>query len=368
METLMVRPSQVTNIIRRAARVGRPLFIWGPPGIGKSDLVHSVADSGALGRAVVIDIRLALMEPTDLRGMPYRDPETNSMAWAPPVDLPTEEFASAYDVVILFLDELNSAPPSVQAAAYQLTLNKRVGNYYLPRNCVILAAGNRESDRGVTYRMPAPLANRFRHVNLTVSHPEWQSWAVRNNIHPDVVGYLAHAKGDLMDFNPKSSGHAFATPRSWSFVSEMLYDPEFDTADPFEQKAEVAGAVGEGVAVKFIEHRRVRQHLPNPDQIVSGEVKKLDSAVSNELSAKYSLSVGIAYEISEIFRDTERKAEFKPALNHGMRFAFGNMEPEMVIMLIKSLLSEHKVKFNIRTDFDPDVHKIFSEKYTKYII
>lgn len=368
METLVVRPSQVTNIIKRAARARRPLFIWGPPGIGKSDLVQSVARSGALGRATVIDIRLALMEPTDLRGMPYRDSETNSMAWAPPVDLPTEEFAASYDVVILFLDELNSAPPSVQAAAYQLTLNRRVGNYVLPDNVVILAAGNRETDRGVTYRMPAPLANRFRHVNMGVNHEDWQSWAVRNNVHPDVVGYLGYSKGDLMDFNPKSSGHAFATPRSWSFVSEMLYDTEFDHADPFEQKAEVAGAVGEGVAIKFIEHRRVRQHLPNPDQIVSGEVKKLDSAVSNELSAKYSLAVGIAYEISEIFRDAGRKTEFKPSLNHGMRFAFNNLEPEMIIMMLKSMLSEHKIKFNIRTDFDPDVHKIFSEKYTKYII
>lgn len=367
METLTVRPSQVRNIMRRAAQVGRPLFIWGPPGIGKSDLVAEVAASGALGRATVIDIRLALMEPTDLRGMPYRDTKTDTMSWAPPTELPTEEFASQYDTVVFFMDELNSAPPAVQAAAYQLVLNKRVGNYVMPKNVIIVAAGNRETDRGVVYRMPAPLANRFRHIQMAVNFDDWNSWAIQNNIHADVVGYLNYSKGDLFDFNSKLSGHAFATPRSWSYVSEMLYHADFDSADSFEQKAEVAGAVGEGMAIKFIEHRRVSKYLPNPDRVVSGEVKKLDSAVSNELSAKYSLAVGIVYEVSQLYREPGAK-NFKPGLNHALRFAFNNLEPEMVITMIKSLLSEQKVKFNVRTDLDPDNHKVFSEKYTKYII
>lgn len=366
METLLAKPSQVKNIFCRAARAGRPLFIWGPPGIGKSDLVQSVAQSGALGRATVIDIRLALMEPTDLRGMPYRNPETNTMEWAPPVDLPTEEFAASYDTVILFLDELNSAAPAVQAAAYQLTLNKRVGNYYLPQNCVIVAAGNRETDRGVTYRMPPPLANRFRHIQLVVNYEEWNKWAIENQIHPDVIGYLAYSKADLFNYNPKVSGSTFATPRSWSYVSEMLQDPEFDQADNYEQKVEVAGAVGEGIAVKFVEHRRVRQFMPNPDQVVAGEVQNLSSEVSNELSAKYSLAVGICYELNHFYQ--ERKQEFRQALNHALRFSFNNLQPETVIVMIKMLFTDYKIRFNVRTDLDPDLHKIFSEKYTKYIV
>lgn len=366
METLVARPSQVKNIIRRAAKVRRPLFIWGPPGIGKSDLVRSVGRSGVLGNTLVIDMRLALMEPTDLRGMPYRDPVSNTMCWAPPVDLPSQELASQYDAVILFMDELNSAPPQVQAAAYQLVLDGRVGNYILPKNVVILAAGNRENDRGVTYRMPAPLANRFRHVHLNVNHEDWNVWAIQNNIHPDVIGYLAHAKADLFNHNPKTSGTVFASPRSWLFVSEMLWEEDFNQADSFEQKVEVAGAVGEGIAVKFIEHRRVRQYMPNPDQIIAGEVLNLTSEVSNEISAKYSLAVGICYELNICYQ--ERKAEFRKALNHALRFAFNNFQPEAVIVMIKTLLSEYKMKFNIRTDLDPDLHKIFSEKYTKYIV
>ena len=167
METLNVRAKNVKPIILRALKVNRPIFIWGAPGIGKSELVQGIVDQGELGNALMIDMRLALLEPTDLRGYPFRNPETNTMEWSPPSDLPSQDLADSYDNVVLFLDELNSAPPSVQAAAYQLVLNRRIGQYILPDNVRIIAAGNRETDRGVTYRMPAPLANRFRPVSYT---------------------------------------------------------------------------------------------------------------------------------------------------------------------------------------------------------
>ena len=123
METLQVRPSDTRDIVQRAMLAERPIFLWGPPGIGKSELIQQIVDEGALGNAYMIDMRLALMEPTDLRGYPFRNPETNTMEWAPPADLPTQELADEYDNIVVFLDELNSAPPSVQAAAYQLVLN-----------------------------------------------------------------------------------------------------------------------------------------------------------------------------------------------------------------------------------------------------
>ena len=145
METLQVRPSDTRDIVQRAMQAERPIFLWGPPGIGKSELVQQIVDDGALGNAYMIDMRLALMEPTDLRGYPFRNPETNTMEWAPPADLPTQELADEYDTIVVFLDELNSAPPSVQAAAYQLVLNKRIGQYNLPNNVKIVAAGNRET-------------------------------------------------------------------------------------------------------------------------------------------------------------------------------------------------------------------------------
>ena len=363
---LTVKPSNVTNIVNRAIKANQPIFMWGPPGIGKSDIVAQITEG--LGNSHMIDMRLALMEPTDLRGYPFRNPETNTMEWAPPADLPTEEFASQFDTVVLFMDELNSAPPSVQAAAYQLVLNKRVGQYTLPSNVRIIAAGNRETDRGVTYRMPAPLANRFRHVNLGVDFSDWQTWAMNNEVHPDVIGYLSYAKQDLFDFDPKTSSQAFATPRSWSIVSTMLKVDSFDEADSFEQKAEISGAVGEGMAAKFVEHRRIANTMPNPQDIMDGKVKKLDKKLASEISAKYSLVVSLTYEINEIYKESGVKGEFKEKFNNTVRFAYDNFDPEMVVLLFKTIMSDYKIKFNIRTDLDKDVYKVFAERYTKYIV
>ncbi len=368
MDTLSVKPSQVSTIALRAMLAGRPLFIWGPPGIGKSELVQGIADSGALGNTLVVDLRLALLEPTDLRGYPFRDPETNTMGWAPPADLPSEELAAQYETIILFLDELNSAPPSVQAAAYQLVLNRRIGQYVLPKNVKIVAAGNRETDRGVTFRMPAPLANRFRHINMAVDFGDWQRWAINNDIHPDVIGYLSYAKQDLFDFDPKTSSQAFATPRSWSYVSEILFTPGFDSVDTFEQKAEIAGAVGEGMSGKFVEHRRIASHLPKPEDVLAGKVKKLDNKLNQEISAKYSLVVGLTYEINQMYKENGTKGPFKESFNNAVRFAYDNFEAEMVILFFKTIMTDYGIKFNIRTDLEQDLYKVFSERYTKYLV
>jgi len=157
------RPSDAIAEVEHLIKKQRPVMIWGPPGIGKSDIIAQIGQK--LDREV-IDLRLLLMEPTDLRGIPYYNKSQNKMDWAPPVDLPSDPKSTA----ILFLDELNAAPMATQAAAYQLILNRRIGTYVLPKGVSVVAAGNRESDKGVTYRMPSPLANRVIHIkwNLTL--------------------------------------------------------------------------------------------------------------------------------------------------------------------------------------------------------
>ena len=146
-ESRTVTALQAKKSLLKAFKVKRPLFLWGPPGIGKSELVEGIArDLGGL----MIDLRLGQMEPTDIRGIPFYNKDIGKMDWAPPVELPDEEMSKDYPIVILFLDELNSAAPSVQSAAYQLILNRRIGKYRLPDNVVMVAAGNRESDKGVT--------------------------------------------------------------------------------------------------------------------------------------------------------------------------------------------------------------------------
>jgi MoxR-like ATPase len=349
-----VSPNGAKNAIRKAFKKQRPLFLWGPPGIGKSDIIHQI---GAEMGAHVIDIRLSLWEPTDIKGIPYFDTNSGTMVWGSPSELPTNELASKFPNVILFLDEMNSAAPSVQAAAYQLILNRRVGQYTLPDNVLIVAAGNREADKGVTYRMPAPLANRFVHLEMRVDFDDWSMWATNNRVHKDVVGYVTFAKKDLYDFDPKSSSRAFATPRSWSFVSELLEDD--DTSDDTLMDL-VAGAVGEGLAIKFMAHRKVSSKLPKPEDILAGKVKKLDSKI--EISAMYSLTVSMCYELKDATEKQDKK--FDEKVNNFFRFMMDNFETELVVMGTKLALTQYQLPL------DPDEIECFDEfheKFGKYI-
>ena len=350
--TRTVSPNKAKNSILRAFKKKRPLFLWGPPGIGKSDIIHQI---GNLMDALVIDVRLSLWEPTDIKGIPYYAANDNCMKWAPPAELPTAEMAKKHKNIILFLDEMNSAAPAVQAAAYQLILNRKVGQYELPENVLIVAAGNRDADKGVTYRMPAPLANRFVHLELAVDFDDWFQWAVDNEVHQDVVGYLTFAKKDLYDFDPKSPSRSFATPRSWSFVSELLEDDDDDqtTTDL------VAGAVGEGLAVKFMAHRKVAASMPNPTDILSGKVKEMKT---KEISAMYSLTVSLCYELKDACDKGDKK--FDDKVNNFLRFAMDNFDTELVVMGIKLALTQYQLPI------DPDELECFDEfheRFGKYI-
>jgi hypothetical protein len=349
-----VTPNGAKKSIMRAFKKKRPLFMWGPPGIGKSDIVGQITES--LKNSYLIDIRLSLWEPTDIKGIPYYSANDNCMMWAPPAELPTEEFAKQYDYIVLFLDEMNSAAPAVQAAAYQLILNRRVGQYKLPDNVLIVAAGNRESDKGVTYRMPAPLANRFVHLELAVDFDDWFQWAVVNNIHPDVAGYLQFAKKDLYDFDPKSPSRSFATPRSWSFVSELIEDEDEDEVTTTDL---VSGAVGEGLAVKFMAHRKVAAQMPNPSDVLDGKVKELKT---KEISAMYSLTVSLCYELKTACDKNDSK--FDDKVNNFLKFAMDNFETELVVMGIKLALTQYQLPI------DPDSVECFDEfhdRFGKYV-
>ena len=355
MENIAVRqvsPNNAKKSILRAFNKQRPIFIWGPPGIGKSDIVSQISEDID---AYMIDVRLSLWEPTDTKGVPYYAANDNTMKWAPPAELPDAKMAKKYKKIVLFLDEMNSAAPAVQAAAYQLILNRKVGTYKLPDNVLIVAAGNREADKGVTYRMPAPLANRFVHLELKVDFDDWFSWAVKNSIHEDVVGYLTFAKKDLYDFDPKSPSRSFATPRSWSFVSELLEDDD-DEATTTDL---VSGSVGEGLAVKFMAHRKVSAQLPNPSDVLAGKVKTLDT---KEISAMYSLTVSLCYELKEASDKSDKK--FDDKVNNFLRFAMDNFDTELVVMGIKLALTQYQLPI------DPDEVECFDEfheKYGKYI-
>lgn len=345
-----VTPNEAKRALRKCIKIQRPVFMWGPPGIGKSDIVKQIGDEY---EREVIDVRLSLWEPTDIKGIPYYNSTENTMSWAAPAELPTDPNSTA----ILFLDELNSAAPATQAAAYQLILNRRVGTYKLPDGVSIVAAGNRETDKGVTYRMPAPLANRFVHIELKTDYEDWLQWATANRVHEQVVGYVGFAKQDLYDFDPKAASRAFATPRSWSFVSELLQDddlPENTLTDL------VAGAIGEGLAVKFMAHRKVAKQMPKPEDILVGKVKKCDI---KEISAMYSLTVSMCYELQTAY---EKKAkDWDSMADNFFGFMMDNFPTELVVMGAKVALTNYQLPFDASklSNFDR-----FHDKYGKFII
>ena len=281
-----VKASELRTTITALVEQKVPTFLWGAPGIGKSSLVKQIAMEKGLE---FIDLRLALMDPTDLKGIPFYDKESHAALWAPPAFLPKEGEG------VLFLDELNAAPPSVQASAYQLILDRQVGEYRLPDGWAIVAAGNREGDRGVTYRMPSPLANRFVHFEMEVNAEDWKDWAYKKGLENRIISYISYKSEHLFTFDAKSDSKSFATPRSWEYVDSILKS----ALDDALILNAISGAVGKDVAVGFLSYAKVMNRLPNIEDILnSGEGER-----SDEVDVLYALSTGL---VSAVLKDESR--------------------------------------------------------------
>jgi MoxR-like ATPase len=266
-----MRPSKIAKALTKAIASKQPLFLWGAPGVGKSSVVKQVAK---LLNMELIDLRLSLLDSVDLRGFPHMT--GGRMQFAVPIFLPTDPDSKG----ILFLDEMNAAPPAVQAAAYQLVLDRKLGEYKLPDGWAIIAAGNRETDAGVVYTMPAPLANRFTHMDYEVHFEDWRQWAVSSGIKPEVVNFLSFQPGMLNDFDPDK--RAFPTPRSWEFVSRILDSDE----DVEVERALIAGSVGDGASASLASFLKIFRNLPNPDAVLMNPSK---ASVPTDLATLYAL-------------------------------------------------------------------------------
>jgi MoxR-like ATPase len=231
-----MKPSRVAEVLGGLLDTRWPAFVWGAPGVGKSSVVRRVAATRGLP---LVDVRAPLLDPTDLRGLPYlRD---GVAAWAPPAFLPSDPGSSG----VLFFDELNAAPPLVQASLYQLTLDRRVGEYELPPGWRVVAAGNRAEDAAVVFRMPSALANRFVHLDFEVDFDDWVAWAAETGIDPLVQAFLRLRREMLLDTRAMDRG--FPTPRSWQMASDALI--RFGGVD--KALDVLIGIVGEGAAMEF---------------------------------------------------------------------------------------------------------------------
>lgn len=250
-----MKPSHISTAVTKLIQIRQPTFLWGPPGIGKSQVVKQTAECMGID---LTDIRAILLDPVDLRGIPQIS-EDGTSKWCAPSFLPRSGEG------ILFLDELNAAPPLVQAACYQLVLDRRLGEYILPDGWAIIAAGNREQDRAVTHRMPSALANRFVHIEFNVDPEEWIGWATENNIAQEVISFIRFRPKLLHDFDPERADKAFPSPRSWEFVSRLI-SSDMDISLLNEL---VAGTVGKGAAAEFAGYVKIRHQLPDPNTIFS---------------------------------------------------------------------------------------------------
>ena len=244
------------------------VMLWGPPGVGKSQGIRQVAVeiSEKTGKHVnITDVRLLLFNPVDLRGIPTASEDKTLAVWLKPKIFQMDDSS---DVVnILFLDEISAAPQSVQAAAYQITLDRTVGEHRLPDNCIVIAAGNRVTDRSVAYTMPKALANRLCHIEITSDNKSWHDWAVSVGINSMVLGFLDCNPSMLMKFDAMTDGLAFPTPRSWEMVSNILNYVSDNVADVFQL---VAGCIGETAAYELRNWSEVDQKTPAMKDVFDG--------------------------------------------------------------------------------------------------
>lgn len=239
--------------------------LWGPMGVGKSTAVKTIAEnlSKEFQQHIgVTDIRLLNFSPIDLRGIPSADINKEFTVWLKPkiFDLPKNT------PHILFLDEISAAPQSLQAAAYQIALDKRIGEFELPENCIVICAGNRTTDRSVAFRMPKALANRLLHIEILSDFDSWYEWALNHKIDKRILGYLAFDNSRL-NAEPAIEELAFPTPRSWEFVSNLLQITE---KTPGEMHSLISGCIGVSTALEFEHWCNVYDKLPNTADILTG--------------------------------------------------------------------------------------------------
>lgn len=291
-----MRPSQITTALGYLIDANQPVMLHGSPGVGKSDVVRQIAKQRGIE---LIDLRLSQLDPVDLRGVPSVDTKKHITSWNTPSFLPTDGKG------ILFLDEINSAAQATQAAAYQLVLDRKLGDYVMPPGWAIIAAGNRSTDRAIVNQMSTALKNRFTHLNYEVNNDDWCDWALRSNIAVEVLGFIRFRPMLLNEFEQRNDSkeerervqrlkdaQAFATPRSWEFLSKVVQQkPSADVEYEL-----YTGIVGEGAAAEFMGYLKYYRDLPNLDALLMnpGAAK-----VPEEPATLYALATGLATKATQ---------------------------------------------------------------------
>lgn len=248
------------------------VFLWGQPGIGKSEGIRQAAakiEAETGKRVVLTDVRLLLFSPIDLRGIPVADSAFESAKWLKPKIFAMDEDPNVIN--LLLLDELTAAPQSMQAAAYQICLDRQVGEHQLPDNCLVMAAGNRTTDRSVAFQMPKALCSRLLHFNVEPDYKDWAKWAAQNGIDERILAFLEKDPTRLC-IEPAISDIAYPSPRTWAFVSRLLglYPDSLR-----RHISLIASAIGLDTAMEFISFCETYNLDITLDRILKGECTAL---------------------------------------------------------------------------------------------
>ncbi len=291
-------------------------MLWGPPGVGKSQIIAGIAEKHGVP---LIDIRLSQMEPTDLRGIPFRKDE--NVEWSVPSMLPDAQRHGERG--ILFLDEINAAPPTVSAAAYQLILDRKLGEYTIPDGWAIFAAGNRQGDRGVTYAMPSPLANRFTHYDVEPWLDDWIDWALKHDIDERILGFLRFRPDMLFNYDAAHNPVAFPSPRSWEYAHRAL----IKFADRHDLISDALQAcVGQACGVELKAYIDNLENLPDIEAILNGA----EVGVPKSIDLQYGVAAALVRRARDSAGDMDK-------LGNVLKYAKTFPQREMGVMLVTDL-------------------------------
>lgn len=305
---IQVTVSELPGLIETAAAAGRSLMIHGSPGIGKSaateQAAHQLGAKHGLANVAMLsdigktdpathfglfDVRLSQCDPVDVGGLPYADKERDIQRRLVADWFPSEDRTDIPDHGMLLLEEVVSAPPAVQAAAYQLTLDRRIGDKKMKDGWSVVLTGNLMTDGGVVHKMPTPLANRLLHVYVRSDVDSWTTWAIDSGIEDVLVAFIRFRPELLNTFSKhvetKSKDHAFATERSWHAVNDLI------KVDAGVHGALIAGSVGNGAAIEFNAFRDIWRQMPNIDGIM---LDPTGSKVPEDVAVRYAVCTALA--------------------------------------------------------------------------
>jgi hypothetical protein len=340
-EKLMTTGNPVTGSlvekIRRCRKVmtskgqGLPMFIFGSPGVGKSEQVHQACDHD--NGDTMIDLRLNTLDSIDLRGLPVVkkgvNGEPTQVEWVRPEFIPWEGRG------ILFLDEMNTAPPSVQNPALQLVLDRRVGNHKLGKDWYIVAAGNKSDDRAHVHPLSAALRQRFAIYHYEPDKDTWTNWAIRNGIHPNVIGFISF-KPDQLITPPIDDEGANPSPRSWYYVSQRLFADQNELDD-------IRSVVGPA-ANEFMAYQNVCSHIPSITEIISGKTSFKED--NKNVTMSYAISSALGIHLLRAGQKSQQSKQFVNEVNNCFKNAVNNMagEPGMVFMRYCLIQGDEKLR------------------------